>query len=216
MPTPSKAQSNVRFPLTSVLGTVGNVRVLRVLATDPSGHSAPHLARTAGLSPQGTRLVLATLSRQQLVTVRGSGRSHLYFLNEASPLAQAVGGLFQSEQRRWDELLATIRAMLAKHGRHLMSAWLYGSVARGEDTAQSDVDVALLVSDQSVGERVRDDLADLGAAQQLEISVVALTPGELAALPSDDRWWEGVVQDGKVLKGVAPHVAKRQADKVPA
>ena len=216
MPAPSKAQSHIRFPLTSVLGAAGNVRVLRVLATDPAGHSAPHLARTAGLSPQGTRLVLKTLSQQQLVTVRGSGRSQLYFLNEASPLAQAVSGLFQSEQQRWDTLLARIRAMLAKHGPHLMAAWVYGSVARGEDTAQSDVDVALLVSDQAAAERVRDDLADLGAAQQLEISVVALTPSELAALPPDDQGWTGVIEDGKVLKGVAPQVAKRHADKTPA
>ena len=106
--------------------------------------------------------------------------------------------------------------MLAKHGPHLMAAWVYGSVARGEDTAQSDVDVALLVSDQAAAERVRDDLADLGAAQQLEISVVALTPSELAALPPDDQWWTGVIEDGKVLKGVAPQVAKRHADKTPA
>ena len=142
-------------------GAVGNVRVLRVLVTDPAGHSAPHLSRTAGLSLQGTRLVLKTLSQQHLVTARGSGRSQLYFLNAASPLAQAVSGLFQSEQQRWDTLLARIRAMLARHGPQLLAAWVYGSVARGEDTAQSDVDPALLVSDQAAAERVRDDLAGL-------------------------------------------------------
>lgn len=216
MPAPSKPQSHVRFPLTRILGSAGNVRVLRVLATDRTEHSASHLARTAGLSPQGTRLILEVLTQQKLVKVHGTGRSQLYSLNSASPLANALVGLFLSEQQRWDGVVATIRDLLAKHGGHVLSAWLYGSVACGEDTANSDVDIALLVSNQSAIEVVREELAELALAQQLRISVTALTPRDLAAVLPDDQWWVGVQQDGKVLKGVPPHVAKRQAERAHA
>lgn len=213
MPSPSQAQSHVRYPLTAIFGSAGNVRVLRALVADRSPQSAPELARLAGLSPQGVRLVLDTLARQQLVKVHGSGRAQLYALNESHPFAGALAALFQEEQQRWERLLVTIREMLAKHGTAVRSAWLYGSVARAEDTPRSDLDIALLVSSSAVADQVREGLMPLEDEQQLRISLAALTPKELAALPDDDPWWSDVVRDARVLKGSAPEAAKRQAAK---
>jgi len=216
MPAPSQAQSHVRYPLTTIFGSVGNVRVLRALVTDRSPQSAPQLARLTGLSPQGVRLVLDTLARQQLVKVHGSGRAQLYALNESHPFASALVALFQEEQQRWERLLTTIREMLAKHGAAVRAAWLYGSVARAEDTPRSDLDIALLVSSSDVADQIREDLMPLEDEQQLHISLTALTPKELAALPDDDRWWSDVVRDARVLKGSAPEAAKRQVAKATA
>jgi predicted nucleotidyltransferase len=212
MPAKSQLQSHVRHPLTAIFGSVGNVRVLRALAADRSPQSAPHLARLAGLSPQGARLVLDTLSGQQLAKVHGSGRSQLYALNESHPLAPALVALFEAEQQRWELLLSQIGEVLAKRGAAVRAAWLYGSVARAQDTPRSDLDIALLVSTSEVADRVRDDLMPLEDQQQLRISVTALTPEELAALPEGDRWWSDVVRDARVLKGSAPEAARRQAN----
>jgi len=216
MPAPSQVQSHVRHPLTAIFGSVGNVRVLRTLVADRSPQSAPQLARLAGLSPQGVRLVLDALARQQLVKVHGSGRTLLYALNESHPFASALVALFEQEQQRWERLLSTIREMLAKRSTAVRAAWLYGSVARAEDTPRSDLDIALLVSSSEVADRVREDLMPLEDEQQLRISLTALTPRELAALPDDDRWWRDVVRDARVLKGSAPGAAKRQAEKATA
>ncbi|HEY4083959.1 MAG TPA: nucleotidyltransferase domain-containing protein [Burkholderiaceae bacterium] len=216
MPSPSQAQSHVRYPLTAILGSAGNVRVLRTLVADRAPQSAPQLATKAGLSPQGVRLVLDALAQQQLVKVHGSGRTQLYALNEAHPFASALATLFGEEQLRWEQLLDTVREMLGKQGSAVRGAWLYGSVARGEDTARSDLDIALLVSSHEVGDAIREQLMPLEDEQQLRISITALTPKDLAALPEDDRWWAGVVRDARVLKGPAPSSAKRQADKAVA
>lgn len=216
MPAPSRAQSHVRYPLTSILGSAGNVRALRALLSDRSPQSAPQLARLTGLTPQGVRLVLDTLARQQLVKVHGSGRAQLYALNESHPFASALAALFQEEQQRWERLLAKIREMLVKRGAAVRAAWLYGSVARGEDTPRSDLDIALLVSSQAVADQVREDFMPLEDGQQLHISLTALTPKELAALPDDDRWWSDVVRDARVLKGSAPDLARRQLVKATA
>lgn len=216
MPAPSQAQSHVRHPLTAIFGSAGNVRVLRTLVTDRSPQSAPHLARLAGLSPQGVRLVLDTLARQRVVKVHGSGRAQLYALNESHPFASALVTLFEEEQQRWERLLSTIRETLGKRGTAVRAAWLYGSVARAEDTARSDLDIALLVASSDVADQVREDLMPLEDEQQLRISLTALTPKELAALPDDDRWWSDVVRDARVLKGSAPEAAKRQVAKVTA
>jgi predicted nucleotidyltransferase len=216
MPAPSQAQSHVRFPLTAIFSSPSNVRVLRSLVTERAAQSAPELARQAGLSPQGVRLVLEALGQQQLITALGTGRSQLYALNESHPFASALVALFQEEQQRWEQLLAAIRETLARHGTSVRAAWLYGSVARAEDTPRSDLDIALLVSSSSVADQVREDLMRLENEQQLRISLTALTPKELAALPDDDRWWSDLVRDARILKGSAPDAAKRQAEKASA
>lgn len=216
MPTPSQAQSHVRYPLTSIVGSAGNVRVLRALASGESPQSAPQLARLTGLTPQGARLVLTTLAGQQLVKVHGSGRAQLYALNQSHPFAGALAALFQEEERRWERLLAAVRETLGRRGTAVRAAWLYGSVARGEDTPRSDLDLALLVSTQAVADQIREDLMPIEDEQQVHISVTALTPKELVALRDDDPWWSEVVRDARVLKGSAPESAKRQAAKVTA
>ena len=207
MPSASQAQSHLRFPLTALLGSAGNVRMLRVL--DDAPQSAPELARRAGLSPPGARLVLDGLVRFQLVKAHGSGRSRLYALNDAHPFAPALQSLFKQERQRWDQLLYAIGQVFVRRGSTVRAAWLYGSVARGEDGADSDLDLALLVSSPRTADQLREDLMPLEDSQHIRISVTALTPAELGALPDDDRWWRELVRDARVLKGAAPEVAKR-------
>lgn len=210
MPALSRAQSHLRYPLTGILGGAANVRMLRALAIEAGPQPAPQLARMSGLTPQGARLILDSLARQQVVTVHGSGRSRLYSLNAAHPLASMLSGLFQEEARRWDSVMESLRQALSGLGSAVLAAWLYGSVARGEDSAASDLDIVVLVRSQAVADRVREALMPLEDAQQLRISLTALTAQELDALPEGDAWWAGVVRDARVLKGSAPDLTRRR------
>jgi predicted nucleotidyltransferase len=215
MPVRSQTQSHLRHPLTALLGSAGHVRVLRVLATDSAPQSAPQLAATAGLTPQGTRGVLEAMSRQRLVKVHGAGRTQLYELNTGHPLAPSLAALFGAEQRRWDALMDSIREVLGRHTA-VKAAWLYGSAARGEDAPDSDLDIALVVRSQAVADQVREAFVPLEDAQQIRISLAALTTQELLALPDDDPWWTHVVRDGRVLKGAAPDQTRRRLAQVAA
>ncbi|MCE2657303.1 MAG: nucleotidyltransferase domain-containing protein [Rubrivivax sp.] len=153
--------------------------------------------------------MLDVLARQRLVKVHGSGRTQLYELNAAHPLASSLAALFHDEQGRWDALMSSIRDVLDRHGA-VSAAWLYGSVARGDDALGSDVDIALVVRSQPVADQVREALMPLEDAQQISISLTALTAEDLAALPDDDPWWVNVVREGRVLKGAAPDQARRR------
>lgn len=210
MPALSRPQSHLRYPLTSILGSVGSVRVLRALVADRVPQSAPALAAAAGLTPQGVRLVLDALARQELVIVHGSGRTQLHALNPSHPFANALVALFVEEQRRWETMLESIRDVLVKHGAGVSAAWLYGSVARGEDSPDSDIDIAILARSHAVADRVREDLVPLEDAEKMRISLTALTSKELLALPEHDAWWVNVVREGRVLKGAAPDQARRR------
>jgi len=211
MPAPSRALSHVRYPLTTLLGSTSNVRLLRILERERLPQSATNLAGLAGLSPQGTRLVLDEFAQQHLVLVQGSGRALLYALNMSHPFAKPLEALFQHERQRWEILMTGIREALDRHGTAVRAAWLYGSVARGEDTPGSDLDIALLVSNHDVADEVREDLMPLEDQQQVSISLTALSAEEIAALPDGDRWWSDLVRDARILKGSAPQAAKRRA-----
>ncbi len=210
MPALSRTQSHLRYPLTSILGSAGSVRVLRALVADRMPQSAPALAAAAGLTPQGVRLVLDALARQELVIVHGSGRTQLHALNPSHPFTSALVALFVEEQRRWEAMLESIRGVLARRGAGVSAAWLYGSVARGEDSPDSDIDIAILARSHAVADQVREDLMPLEDAEKMRISLTALTSRELLALPENDPWWINVVREGRVLKGAAPDQARRR------
>ena len=69
---------------------------------------------------------------------------------------------------------------------------------------------------QAVADEVREALMPLEDAQQIRISLTALTPRELAALPEDDAWWANVAREGRVLKGAAPDEARRRVARAAA
>jgi predicted nucleotidyltransferase len=209
MRTPSGQQSHLRYPLTRLFGSPGNVRVLRVLA-DGLASSATQVAAAAGLTPQGARLVLDVLSAQGIVTAKGSARTQLFELAAVHPFRHPVLELFAVERAVWEDLVARLRERFKKR-TGVQAAWLYGSVARGEDTPASDIDVALLVSSPNVGDKVREDLMPIEDEWNVHVSVTALTLQNLAALQDGDRWWSGIVRDSRVLKGGRPEAEMKGA-----
>jgi predicted nucleotidyltransferase len=207
MRTPSGTQSHLRYPLTRLFGSPGNVRVLRALA-DGLTSSATQIAFAAGLTPQGARLVLEVLTAQGVVTVKGSARTQLFGLAAVHPYRHAILELFKAESAAWEDVVMRLRDRLNQLPG-VKAAWLYGSVARGDDTPASDIDLALLVSSPKVGDKAREDLIPIEDELKVRISVTALTAQDLAALDEGDIWWSDVVRDARVLKGVRPEGAMK-------
>ncbi len=181
------------------------MRVLRALMDYGAPLSVAQLAADSGLTTRGTRLVLDSLVSQGIVNVLGQPRSQLFSAGAQHPLAAALQTLFAAERTRWEALQGALREGLAAQ-KDVRSAWLYGSVARGEDEPRSDVDIAVVVSREGVGvtDGVRDAIQLLGDRLQVHFSAVVLTPTDVAKLPHDDHWWAAMTQDAKVLKGVGP------------
>ena len=199
----SSVQSHLRFPLTRLLGNGGNVRVLRALMAYGAPLGATQLSREAGLTPQGTRLVLDSLVSQGLVGVWGQQRSQVFSVVAEHSFASALKLLFEQERARWDDLLHALNETLQAR-KEVRSAWLYGSVARGQDAPHSDVDIAIVLGTAGTADKIREALVALGDRFRIQFSVVALSPSDVAKLAPDDRWWTDVMRDAKVLKGVGP------------
>ncbi len=78
-----------------------------------------------------------------------------------------VKNLSEIEQKAISEFLARLRST---YGNQLQQAMLFGSKARGEATADSDIDVAVIVADETW--QVRDEICKFSADISLQYDVL--------------------------------------------
>lgn len=158
-------------------------RVLAVLFGSPDrSFYANELIALARSGTGAVQRELASLLAAGLVTVRDQGNQKHYQANAASPVFAELRGLVLKTVGLADVL----RAALAPLGDQVAAAFVYGSVARQQDTAASDVDV-LIVSDALGYAEVFGALE--GAAQTLGriINPTLYTRAELARRRAQDN-----------------------------
>ncbi len=85
---------------------------------------------------------LASLAQAGLLKVTAQGNQKHYQANDAAPVFAELRGLVL----KTSGLVDVLRSALAPLASQIDAAFVYGSVAKQQDTAQSDVDV-LIVSD---------------------------------------------------------------------
>lgn len=130
---------NVSKPFAAISSGV-DTDVLVVLAGSTKPRSGRELARRAGRSNTGVQHVLDRLVEHGLVYREDVGRTFLYELNRDHLLAPTV------------EQMADARAELVRRLRDSIGAWeipvvhasLFGSAARGDGDASSDIDLLVV------------------------------------------------------------------------
>ena len=173
----------------------GRQRVLAVLFGNP-GRSF-YANEVIALAQSGTGAVqreLAALSEAGLITITWQGNQKHYQANAAAPIFEELRGLVLKTMGLADVLLAALAPLAIQ----IALAWVYGSVAKRQDTAQSDIDV-MIVSDSL-------DYADVFGA--LEGSAVSLgrkvnptiySPAELARrIAQDNAFVTRVLEQPKI------------------
>ena len=118
-------------------------RVLGLLFGQPerSFYANEVIALTRGGSGAVQR-ELVRLAQSELVTVRVSGKQKHYQANRQSPIFEELCGI----ARKTVGLAEPLRDALAPLAGRIRAAFVYGSVAKRQDTASSDVDL-MVVSD---------------------------------------------------------------------
>ena len=119
-------------------------RVLGVLFGNP--HRSFYANEVIGLARSGTGAVqreLAWLEASGLVVVARVGNQKHYQANAGSPVFAELRALVL----KTSGLADVLRAALAPVSRSIRAAFVYGSIAKGQDTAASDIDL-MVVSDR--------------------------------------------------------------------
>ena len=137
-PTPLPA-----FGVADALFTKVQQRVLAVLFGNPS--RSFYANEVIALADSGTGAVQRELTRLEaagLVSVTRVGNQKHYQANAAAPVFEELRGLVL----KTSGLADVLRAALAPLAAQISAAFVYGSVAKRQDTAKSDIDL-MVVSD---------------------------------------------------------------------
>ena len=124
-------------------------RVLAVLFGTPDrSFYANELIAMAQSGTGAVQRELAGLCDAGLITVRKQGNQKHYQANSASPVFAELRGLVLKTMGLGDVL----RAALAPMAQAIQLAFVFGSMARQQDTAQSDVDLLIVSPSLRYGE----------------------------------------------------------------
>jgi len=154
------SQMNVSKPFTALSPSV-DLDVLAVLAGSSEPRSGREIARRAGRSKTGVQHVLDRLVDHGLVDCLYSGRTRLYTLNRHHLLAGTVEQMAGART----ELIRRLREQIGSWETPAMHASLFGSTARGDGDAHSDIDLLIVrpvdvSAEDETWRRQIDDLAD--------------------------------------------------------
>jgi predicted nucleotidyltransferase len=135
--------------LANALFTKVQQRVLGVLFGTP-GRSfyANEIIALAGSGTGAVQRELAKLAAVGLVTVRRQGNQKHYQANAVSPVFDELRGLVL----KTFGLADIVRTALLPMATQIRAAFVYGSVAKAQDTATSDIDLMVVSDSVSYGE----------------------------------------------------------------
>ena len=158
-------------------------RVLGVLFGNP--RRSFYANEVIGLARSGTGAVqreLARLEGSGLVTVTRVGKQKHYQANSGSPLFEELRTLVLKTFGLGDVL----RAALAPVSPSIRAAFVYGSIAKGEDTAASDIDL-MGISDRLTYADLFATVEEASARLGRKVAPTIYSPKELSKRVKQDN-----------------------------
>ena len=130
--------------LSDALFTTTQQRVLACLFGEPGrSYAVNELIQTTGAGSGAVQRELARLSGSGLLTVEQVGNQRRYRANPDSPIHDELAAIV----RKTFGLAMPLQQALAPLAKQIHAAFVYGSVAKGSDTASSDIDLMLVSED---------------------------------------------------------------------
>lgn len=165
--------------LEEVFGTSERVKVLRILARYPKEFTSRELSSYCGVSVRGVIDILTQFERYGFVKSRRVGKAILWKLDEKNYILKSlVRPTFEAEKDLLEHLKRKISELVRKSP--VQKAVIYGSVARGEERPDSDIDLLLIVNKKGkwtdeLQDKLREEILGLfGNA----LSIIVCTPDE--------------------------------------
>jgi predicted nucleotidyltransferase len=162
--------------LADALFTNTQQRVLAWLFGQPErSFYATELIGLAGAGSGAVQRELARLERSGLVTTRAVGNQKHYQANPAAPIYAELAGIVQKTVG----LAEPLRNALAPLAARIHAAFVYGSIAKREDTALSDIDL-MVISDDLTYSDLYAALEAVSNRLGRTVNPTVITPQELA------------------------------------
>ncbi len=126
--------------LETLFGSQARVRVLALFMQHAgSEYYLREIAQKTGLAVRSVQRVVEALAEVGLLERERRGNSVYFRLDNAFPVLPELKAMFM----KTTGLGAALQVLLERAGR-IEVAFIYGSVAKGEETAKSDIDLAIV------------------------------------------------------------------------
>ena len=146
------SEAAARYAAASLSGALFTATQQRVLAClfGESGRSyaVNELIQVTGAGSGAVQRELARLAGSGLLTVEHVGNQKRYRANPDAPIHDELVSIV----RKTFGLAEPLRAALAPLAGRIDAAFLYGSIAKGSDTARSDIDLMMIADDLAYAE----------------------------------------------------------------
>lgn len=125
-------------------------------------------------SPRAVHVELRNLEAIHLLRKRISGKQHYYSANTRHPLYPDLQNIFRKTVGLKDVLVEALQ----QHTASIDYAFIYGSFATGDFTAESDIDILIMGTVSS--RKISADLMEAGRTLQREVNFSVFSPREFA------------------------------------
>lgn len=167
--------------LADALFSKGQQRVLGVFFSHPEREFyASEIAERERTGRGALQRELVRLTQSGLVTVTLRGRQKLYRANPDSPIFAELRSIVQ----KTIGVVDVVRIALLPYTDQISSAFIYGSVAKGTDTALSDVDL-MVISERLSYSELYEILSDAEQAVGRKINPTLYSPSEFRSKRAD-------------------------------
>ena len=149
----------INDPLDDIFHNKNNVRILRHLVLFPSKViTGRGIARELGMNHATCIRALDSLVDMGAISRKSIGKSSVYEVPDDTVLYKdLLMPLFEKEASLLDDLVGIVSKGIKQH---ILSVYVFGSVARGEDTPASDIDLVLVLKAGGDKEMVEEVMAE--------------------------------------------------------
>jgi predicted nucleotidyltransferase len=131
--------------------------VMRELNLRRSGITGRETARLAGLTHKSALSILSNYERLKLVKRESAGRSYFFTLNRQHYIYKnIIEPVFNTEKGMASSLFKTISQKISRYAESII---VYGSVARGNESVESDLDICIIYNSEK--KKLEPELSNL-------------------------------------------------------
>ena len=155
--------------LDQVLSGSSQIAVLRAMQDSKIGLSGREIARIAGISPKACLQALTNLENLSIVFRQRGGRDHFFSLNREHLLVKEGILALLDLERNYLKLLS--KKIIRNTSKHSESIILFGSVARKDESIESDIDICFVYSGTSHREIISKKMEGLSLSIKREYAM---------------------------------------------